>query len=58
MVAPDRPGFGDADKPADWRYTVTGYAGHLNGIPTKLGIERAHPGLTGQKLTLSVDSDA
>ena len=29
MVAPDRPGFGDADKPADWRYTVTGYAHHL-----------------------------
>jgi pimeloyl-ACP methyl ester carboxylesterase len=27
--APDMPGFGQADKPADFDYTVDGYAKHL-----------------------------
>ena len=62
MVAPDRPGFGDADKPAGLAL-VTGCAPHLNGILDQLGIERAHLGATTsvvprQKLTLSVDGDA
>jgi pimeloyl-ACP methyl ester carboxylesterase len=42
VIAPDMPGFGDADKPADWHYTVDGYADHLNGVLDELGIERAH----------------
>lgn len=42
VIAPDMPGFGDADKPADWDYTVAGYADHLNGVLDELGIERAH----------------
>ncbi|MGH3676053.1 MAG: alpha/beta fold hydrolase [Mycobacterium sp.] len=42
VVAPDLPGFGDADKPADWQYTVPAYAAHLAGVVEQLGIERAH----------------
>jgi len=41
-VAPDMPGFGDADKPADFDYTVEGYAEHLAGVLDQLGIRRAH----------------
>jgi pimeloyl-ACP methyl ester carboxylesterase len=41
-VAPDMPGYGDADKPRDWPYTVQGYAAHLDGVLTELGITRAH----------------
>lgn len=41
-VAPDMPGFGRADKPADFDYTVTGYARHLGGMLEALGIARAH----------------
>lgn len=40
--APDMPGFGRADKPRDFDYTVAGYARHLNGILSHLGIHRAH----------------
>ncbi|MBV8930803.1 MAG: alpha/beta hydrolase [Mycobacteriaceae bacterium] len=42
VFAPDMPGFGDADKPAHWDYTVTGYAEHLNGVLVQLGVQRAH----------------
>jgi pimeloyl-ACP methyl ester carboxylesterase len=42
VVAPDMPGFGRADKPADFEYTVTGYARHLGGVLEALGIRRAH----------------
>ena len=31
-VAPDMPGFGDADKPKDFDYTVPGYSRHLAGV--------------------------
>jgi pimeloyl-ACP methyl ester carboxylesterase len=41
-VAPAMPGYGDADKPADFDYTVAGYARHLGGVLDELGVERAH----------------
>lgn len=41
-VAPDMPGYGAADKPATFDYTVSGYARHLDGIVEQLGIRRAH----------------
>jgi pimeloyl-ACP methyl ester carboxylesterase len=41
-VAPDMPGFGRADKPEDFDYTVGGYARHLNAVMQELGIRRAH----------------
>jgi pimeloyl-ACP methyl ester carboxylesterase len=41
-VAPDMPGYGAADKPRDFRYTIEGYAEHLAGVLDRLGITRAH----------------
>lgn len=41
-VAPDMPGYGTADKPADFDYTSEGYAKHLAGILKQLGISRVH----------------
>ncbi|GIV96906.1 MAG: alpha/beta hydrolase [Herpetosiphonaceae bacterium] len=41
-VAPDMPGFGRADKPGNFNYTVEGYARHLDGILNHLGVRRAH----------------
>jgi pimeloyl-ACP methyl ester carboxylesterase len=41
-VAPDMPGFGGADKPDGFDYTVDGYARHLGGILDQLGVHRAH----------------
>lgn len=41
-VALDMPGFGDAAKPADFEYTVGGYARHLDGALQALQIRRAH----------------
>lgn len=41
-VAMDMPGFGRADKPADFDYTVAGYAAHLDRVMETLGIDRAH----------------
>jgi pimeloyl-ACP methyl ester carboxylesterase len=41
-VAPDMPGFGAADKPDAFPYTVRGYAEHLDGLLAALGIRRAH----------------
>ena len=41
-VAFDMPGFGRADKPASFSYTVSGYATHLAGLIDALGIQRAH----------------
>jgi pimeloyl-ACP methyl ester carboxylesterase len=41
-VAPDMPGYGDADKPPGFSYTIEGYAQHLAGVLTELGITRAH----------------
>ena len=42
VLAPDMPGFGDADKPRDFPYTVDGYARHLGGLLDQLGVHRAH----------------
>lgn len=41
-VAPDMPGFGRADKPRDFPYSVAGYADFLDGILAELGIDRVH----------------
>jgi pimeloyl-ACP methyl ester carboxylesterase len=41
-VAPDMPGFGSADKPERFVYTVDGYARHLGGVLDALGVRRAH----------------
>ncbi len=41
-VAPHMPGFGRADKPLDFDYTVDGYASHLGKMVDALGIERVH----------------
>jgi pimeloyl-ACP methyl ester carboxylesterase len=41
-VALDMPGFGQADKPADFDYTVAGYARHLAGALDQLGVSRVH----------------
>lgn len=41
-LALDMPGFGGADKPEGFDYTVEGYARHLDGALRELGVERAH----------------
>jgi pimeloyl-ACP methyl ester carboxylesterase len=41
-LAPAMPGYGDADKPDDFDYTIAGYARHLDGVLRELGVERAH----------------
>jgi pimeloyl-ACP methyl ester carboxylesterase len=41
-VAPDFPGYGGAEKPPDFEYTVGGYARHLDGLLEQLGVNRVH----------------
>jgi pimeloyl-ACP methyl ester carboxylesterase len=41
-LAFDHPGFGRADKPQNFPYTVQGYARHLGEALNRLGVERAH----------------
>jgi pimeloyl-ACP methyl ester carboxylesterase len=41
-IAPDMPGFGKADRPRNFDYTVAGYARHLAGLLHGLGVTRAH----------------
>lgn len=41
-VAFDNPGFGEADKPTDFDYSVPGYARFLEAARQELGIRRAH----------------
>ena len=41
-VAPDMPGYGDADKPQDFDYTVGGFGRHLGAVLDQLAIRRAH----------------
>ncbi len=41
-LAADLPGFGKADKPADFDYTVEGYARHLGLLIASQGIQRVH----------------
>ena len=42
VIAPDMPGFGDAERRADQDYTVAGYAAHLAGVLDQLGVDRVH----------------
>ncbi len=42
VIAPDMPGYGKADRPESFDYTVEGYARHLTGILEQLGVKRAH----------------
>lgn len=42
VVTMDMPGYGRADRPRDFDYTVSGYARHLEGILEQLGVQRAH----------------
>lgn len=42
VVALDMPGFGRADKPRAFDYSVEGYAAHLGAALEALGIRRAH----------------
>ena len=41
-VALDMPGFGEADKPPQFDYSVPGYAAHLEGAINQLGLRRVH----------------
>jgi pimeloyl-ACP methyl ester carboxylesterase len=41
-VVPEMPGFGQADKPSDFDYSVDGYADHLEGVLQQLGVKRVH----------------
>jgi pimeloyl-ACP methyl ester carboxylesterase len=41
-VAPDMPGFGKADRPRSFEYTVAGYARHLARVLESLHVERVH----------------
>ena len=41
-IAPDMPGYGRADKPKDFSYSIDGYAEHLAALLDQLGITRAH----------------
>ena len=41
-LAPDMPGFGRADKPNDFPYTVPGYAAHLGALIDTMGLRRVH----------------
>jgi pimeloyl-ACP methyl ester carboxylesterase len=41
-LAPDMPGFGRADRPRDFEYSVRGYARHLDGLLNALGVIRVH----------------
>ena len=42
VIAPDMPGYGRADRPDEFDYTVEGYARHLDGILEQLNVQRAH----------------
>jgi pimeloyl-ACP methyl ester carboxylesterase len=41
-LAPDMPGFGRAEKPEHFDYTVAGYAQHLGDFLDQAGVECAH----------------
>src|SRR5581483_9339188 len=42
VAAMDMPGYGRADHPRRFDYTVEGYARHLGGVLDQLGVRRAH----------------
>jgi pimeloyl-ACP methyl ester carboxylesterase len=41
-IAMDFPGYGAADRPRHFDYSVNGYARHLDGALAELGVDRAH----------------
>ena len=41
-IAPDMPGYGKADRPKDFDYTVPGYGRHLAKLLEQLGVEKVH----------------
>ena len=41
-VAPDMPGYGKAERPRAFPFSVEGYGRYLGGLLDQLGIERAH----------------
>ena len=41
-IAMDFPGYGTADRPRHFDYSVSGYARHLDGALAELGVEHAH----------------
>jgi pimeloyl-ACP methyl ester carboxylesterase len=41
-IAMDMPGFGAADKPGNFDYSVPGYARHLGRLMAERGVQRAH----------------
>lgn len=41
-IALDMPGFGRAERPQDFSYTVEGYSRFLEAALSRLGVERAH----------------
>ena len=42
VLAPDMPGFGQADKPEGFNYTVDGYADHIEALLEACGVDRVH----------------
>jgi pimeloyl-ACP methyl ester carboxylesterase len=41
-IAMDFPGYGTADRPRNFDYSVSGYARHLDGALAEFGVDRAH----------------
>ena len=41
-LAPDMPGFGQADKPRGFNYSVAGYADHIGALVDALGLQGVH----------------
>jgi pimeloyl-ACP methyl ester carboxylesterase len=41
-IAPDMPGYGESDRPADFEYTIDGYARHLGALLETLDIASVH----------------
>jgi len=41
-LAPDMPGFGTAEKPEIFDYTVGGYAAHINSLLATCAVDRVH----------------
>jgi pimeloyl-ACP methyl ester carboxylesterase len=41
-VAPDMPGYGDAERPDSFNYTVEGYADYLDGLLAQLAVRKVH----------------
>ena len=42
VVAPDMPGFGQAEKPDNFNYSIDGYKKHTELLLDKLKIEKVH----------------